>query len=123
MTVAPVLAAAVFEAQNKSRLHRCLSKCYIGGEKLVSKVISARGGLIFEVHCTYLKISSLPCLIMILCALTCNTHNVMHMYIHNVIYILTLSHTYRYLAYLHHLYSPTVNVSFTISNSLPQRGR
>ena len=35
VTVAPVLAA-VFEAQNESRLHRCLSECYIyGGEKLV----------------------------------------------------------------------------------------
>ena len=38
MTVAPVLAA-VLEAQNESRFHRCLSKCYIGGEKLVSKAI------------------------------------------------------------------------------------
>ena len=36
MTVAPVLAA-VFKAQNKSRLHRCVGECYIGGEKLVSK--------------------------------------------------------------------------------------
>ena len=38
MMVAPVLAV-VFEVQNESRLHKCLSKCYIGGEKLVSKAI------------------------------------------------------------------------------------
>ena len=60
MTVAPVLAA-VFETQNESRLHRCLSECYIDGENLVSKAISARGGLIFEVHCAYSKTSPLPC--------------------------------------------------------------
>ena len=46
MTVAPVLAA-VFKAQNESRLHRCLSECYICGKKLVSKAVSAREGLIF----------------------------------------------------------------------------
>ena len=30
---------AVFEAQNENRLRRWLGKCYIGGEKLVSKAI------------------------------------------------------------------------------------
>ena len=38
LTVAPVLAS-VFEAQKESRLRRCLSECYIGREKLVSKAV------------------------------------------------------------------------------------
>ena len=38
MTVVPVLAA-VFEAQNESRLCRWLGECYIGREKLVSMAV------------------------------------------------------------------------------------
>ena len=53
-TATPVLAA-VFEAQNESRLRRWLGVCYLGGEKLVT--LSARGGLIFKVFCAYSKIS------------------------------------------------------------------
>ena len=38
MIVTPVLTA-VFKAKNESRLSRWLGKCYIGREKLASKVI------------------------------------------------------------------------------------
>ena len=45
MIVTPVLTA-VFEAHNESRLRRWLGKCYIRGEKLVSKAICWRGAYI-----------------------------------------------------------------------------
>ena len=58
MMVAPVLAGVL-------RLKmivdcRWLGECYIGGEKIVW--LSVRGGLIFEAHCAYSKVSPLPSL-------------------------------------------------------------